>query len=469
MASSNNTLIFSTEGARALIARGFTYDAVRRFAQGIADYIAHKYLRSEKPSVAVGYDRRFMSDRFAMALAEILAANGINVAVSTSPVPTPALSLATSRGGYGLGIMVTASHNDYLYNGIKVKQEGRSAPANITAEIENYSSKAVPLKGIKTGIDRKDFLADYCEYIEKSYQPRKLLSRIKGKIVVDFMHGSAAEASKLLAAKNVIFLREKHDPLFGGMAPEPVPANIKDLVDAVKANKAVFGAALDGDGDKIAFVMENGVFLSSCKTAPLLLSHIIGKGKFNGKISQTVSMGYLTKRIAREARIPVEETPVGFKYVAEKMLHEGASFIAEDAGGYSWKGNEPETDGIVSLLLAAEIALSAKKPLSKVADSIEEKYGKSCYGRRDIDLPKIMANKHSFAVKVKKKLPKTILGKKIAETETADGLKIILDNDWWLLLRPSGTEQKMRAYAETDNKTDTNKLLDLACKLANVK
>jgi len=174
MASSTVNITFGTDGVRGMIARDFNYDTVRRFAQGIADYIAHKYIRSGKPSVAVGYDRRFMSDRFALSLAEVLAANGIKAVMSSSPLPTPALSLATVKE-FSLGVMITASHNPALYNGIKIKQEGRSAPAAITAEIENYSSKAVPVRARGAVIEKRDFLKEYCSYIKKKFQPEKIL------------------------------------------------------------------------------------------------------------------------------------------------------------------------------------------------------------------------------------------------------------------------------------------------------
>lgn len=468
MASSTVNITFGTDGVRGMIARDFNYDTVRRFAQGIADYIAHKYIRSGKPSVAVGYDRRFMSDRFALSLAEVLAANGIKAVMSSSPLPTPALSLATVKE-FSLGVMITASHNPALYNGIKIKQEGRSAPAAITAEIENYSSKAVPVRARGAVIEKRDFLKEYCSYIKKKFQPEKILSKLKGKVVVDFIFGTGAEAMSLIDSPNVIAIRTKHDPLFGGAVPETSKKNIAPLIEEVKKRKALFGIAMDGDGDRISLVTEKGQYLTPCQTAPVLLDYLISKGKFKGKISQSVSMGYLTKRIARAGKIPFEETPVGFKFIAEKLLHEGAAFGTEESGGYAWSGTQPESDGIVILLLVAEMIISTGKKLSAIAADIEKKYGKSCFGSRDIPLAKAMPNKHSFAVKVKKKLPKTMLGQKIVETETVDGLKIILENDWWLLMRPSGTELKMRAYAETENEADTEKMLDLACRLAVIK
>lgn len=468
MASTSGNITFGTDGVRGLIAQDFTYDTVRKFAQGIADYLAHKYLREAKPAVAIGYDRRFMSDRFARTLAEILIANGIKAVISNKPIPTPALSLATTMG-FGLGVMITASHNPPLYNGIKIKQDGRSAQANTTAEIENYSAKAVPLKAAGCEVEEKDFLKDYINYISKKHQPAKLLSKLKGKVVIDFMYGTGAEALEILDNKNIVAIRTKHDPLFGGAVPEPSEKNIKPLVEAVNKNKALFGVALDGDGDRISIVTEKGQYLTPCQTAPLLLNYLVSKAKLKGKVSQSVSMGYLTKRIAREFKLPFEEAPVGFKFIAEKLLHENAAFGTEESGGYAWKGNQPEADGIVVFLLIVEMLITSGKKISDLALEIEKKYGKTFFGRRDVAISKALQNKHSFAVKIKKKLPKTLVGHKIADTNTVDGLKIVLDNDWWLLLRPSGTELAMRVYAESESKDSTEKLLDLACKFAATK
>jgi len=460
-----NHISFGTDGFRGVIARDFTYDVVRKTAQGMADYIAYKYMRTDKPTVAVGYDRRFMSDRFARTLAEVLAANGLNVTLSSTPLPTPAVSLLTAKG-YGIGVVITASHNRHYYNGIKVKQNGRSAPPAVTAEIENYVAKATPMKPSGAPLAIKDFRPAYVEYLNSKVPASKVLSKLPGKVAVDFMHGVGAEtANEVFNSKNVIKLRDRHDPLFGGMAPEPVEKNLAELVEAVKKNKAMFGAALDGDADRFALVSDKGQYMTPCQTGPLLLNYLLSKGAYKGKIAQAVSMGFLTKRIARAAGLPFEETPVGFKYLAEKMLHEDVTFAVEESGGYAWKGNLPERDGALTALFVMEMVVKTGKPVSTLYAEIEKKYGKSCFIRRDFTLEKAIPNKHSFAVKIKKKLPKLLLGHKITETNTIDGLKIVLDNDWWVLMRPSGTEPLLRTYAETDSQETTKKFLDLAFKL----
>lgn len=460
-----NHISFGTDGFRGVIARDFTYDVVRKIAQGTADYLSYKYMRTEKPTVAVGYDRRFMSDRFARVLAEILSVNGFNVTLSATPLSTPAVSLLTARG-YGIGVVITASHNSHYYNGIKVKQNGRSAPPSVTAEIENYVAKAVPMKHAAAQVQVKDFRPAYVEYLNSKVPAAKVQARLSAPVVVDFMYGAGAEtAGELFNSKNIIKLRDRHDPLFGGISPEPVEKNLLDLTAAVKKHKALFGVALDGDADRFALVSDKGQYMTPCQTAPLLLDYLLSKGQYKGKIVQAVSMGFLTRRIARAANLAFDEVPVGFKYIAEKMLSEDVTFGVEESGGYAWKGNLPERDGALTALFVMELAVKTGKTVSALYAEIEKKYGKSCFVRRDFKLDKPIPNKHSFAVKIKKKLPKLLLGHKITETNTIDGLKIVLDNDWWVLMRPSGTEPLLRTYAETDGQENTKKLLDLAFKL----
>ncbi|MBI4655925.1 MAG: phosphoglucomutase/phosphomannomutase family protein [Elusimicrobia bacterium] len=462
----SNHITFGTDGFRGIISMDFNFDTVRKIAQGLSDFTAYKNIRSiEKKHVAVGYDRRFMSDRFARVFSEVLSANGINVVLSSEPVPTPALSYF-SRHKFNAGIMITASHNEHFYNGVKVKQDGRSAPPSVTAELESYITRAVPMAGSSANVTVKSFRKDYLSYLNSRVKIDAVLAKLKGKIVVDFMHGCGAEfAEEIFKSKNVIKLRCKRDPLFGGVSPEPIEKNLSELMQTVRKEKALFGIAMDGDADRFAVIDDKGRYLTPCQTAPLLFEYLLERSKLKGKLVQAVSMGYLTKRIARLRNLAVEEVPVGFKYIAEKMISEDISFGVEESGGYSWKGNIPERDGLLSTLLVMEIAAAVKKPLSEVYGNIENKYGKSVFIRNDFKLEKPVTNKHSFAVKLKKKLPKLILGKKIQEINTIDGLKVIMEDDSWFLMRPSGTEPLMRVYAETESQAKTRHLIDFSAKL----
>lgn len=470
MSSHPNQITFGTDGFRGAVARDFTYESVRKIAQGLADYIAYKNMRvAEKPSVFIGYDRRFMSDRFAAAAADVLTANGVVCAVSEGPLPTQAVSYLTVSK-FGLGVMITASHNPYFYNGVKIKQNGRSAPPSVTAELENYISKAVPMRGAVAPAPRRSFRKNYVDYLRSKINISQILSRLPGPVVVDFMYGAGAEvADEVFDSKNIIRLRAASDPLFGGITPEPVEKHLALLIDTVKKKKAVMGIALDGDADRFALVGDKGVYMTPCQIAPMLLDYLLKRNSLKGKVAQTVAMGYLTRRIARAAGLQFEETPVGFKYIAEKMISEDVAFGSEESGGYAWKGNIPERDGVLTALMFLEMAVKTKKTVSEIYKDIEARYGRSVFVRRDLKLDKAIPNKHSFAVKLKKRLPKTILGRKVLDTNTIDGLKIILEDDCWLLMRPSGTEPLLRTYAETESQENTKKFLEFAAKIMEAK
>ncbi len=464
MSANSHNISFGTDGFRGVISRDFTFDSLRRIAQGFSDFLAYKYMRgNEKPKVVIGYDRRFMSDRFAEVFGDVLAAQGVDCTLSDSPLPTPAVSFLTS-GKFDYGIMITASHNKYFYNGVKVKQGGRSAPPTATAELETYIFKASPHKVKSAGVPKKSFRKDYLSYLNSRLPYARLFEKVKGPVVVDFMYGCGAElAGDVFAAKNVVRLHEEHDPLFPGIhSPEPVESNLQLLIKTVKEKKAKMGVALDGDADRFALVSDKGVYMTPCQIAPMLLEYLIQRNKLKGKVIQAVSMGYLTKRIARIHNLQFEEVPVGFKYIAEKMISEDVSFGAEESGGYAWKGSLPERDGVLTALAFAEMTARTGKTISELYKDIEKKYGTSHFERVDFRLDKPITNKHSFAIKIRKKLPKTVIGKKIQEAVTLDGLKIVLEDDSWLLMRPSGTEPLLRTYAEAPSAEAVKKLLAFA-------
>jgi phosphomannomutase len=473
----HNNISFGTDGFRGIISDNFTYANVRKIAQGLSDFIAYKYMRvADKPSIVVGYDRRFMSEKFALSVAEVLSANGLSVTVADSVVPTPAISHMTYKK-HVIGIMITASHNKHFYNGIKFKESGRSAPPSFTAELESYISKASPSAPADFKPQLKSYNKKYVTYLKSKFKIADILKKIKGPVVVDFMHGTGAEVmSDIFSSKRIIPINSEKDPLFGGIAPEPIEKNMGELIKTVKEKKAALGIAFDGDSDRFAMVDEKGNYMSPCQIAPILFDYLLEKNKLKGKVVQAVSMGYLLKRIVAQFneqssshKLLLEEVPVGFKYIAEKMISEDVAFGVEESGGYSWKGNIPERDGVLTGLLMMNILADSKKKMSEIYSDIEKKYGKSYFLRNDFKLKKTITNKHSFAVKLRKKFPKVILGQKIKKTLTIDGLKIMLVNDNWVLMRPSGTEPLLRIYAEAGTLKDTKQLIEFASKIVNGK
>lgn len=457
---------FGTDGWRGVVAWDFTYENVRRLAQALADYInenAPSEDEGKSAKVFVGYDRRFMSDLFAADIASILRSNKIDVTLSDRPVPTPMISALTLRK-FWLGITVTASHNPAQYNGVKVKWAGCSAPERETKEIESRldGNPVLFLYGQKA--EQKNLTDLYQKQLAGVANLKKIAS-LKGHIVADYMYGaSAGWLEKMLPSNKIIALHEEHDPTFRGLQPDPSAKNLAELKKTVLAKKAVVGFAFDGDGDRFGLIDEKGNYVTPCLVAAVLLNYLTKTKKLKGKVVQTVSMGYLPKRIARERGLLFEEVPVGFKNVAEVMALEDVAFGVEEAGGYAWQGGSSDRDGLAVALLWLEIMAATKKKTSELCEEVAREYGSSVYQRRDLPAAKAV-DKTAFVEKLRKKLPKKVGAFKVAEVSTLDGLKIYFETDEWLLVRPSGTEPLIRVYAEASTKKDTQALLDFGEKL----
>ncbi|MFI5346860.1 MAG: phosphoglucomutase/phosphomannomutase family protein [Elusimicrobiota bacterium] len=459
---------FGTDGWRGIIARDFTFQNVRRAAQAIADYVKEdqtKNVRKKTPlsgPMIVGYDKRFQSDVFAREIAKVLEANHLNPTLMAESLPTPAVSFMTHKLG-GVGVMVTASHNPPQYNGIKIKIDGRAALENVTQGVESWVDRTAPTRAAE--IKTKSYRDMYIAYLKSRVDTGKIKSKLKRPVVIDYMHGAGAGLMPdLLPSKHLVEIRSSHDPLFGGVHPEPIEQYLGALSEAVKKNKALIGLAVDGDADRFGLVDENGKYLTPCQVFPMLCLYLIEHKKFTGKIVQSVSLGYLVERICKEKNIPFEQLPVGFKHVAERLAQGEAVIAGEESGGYAWKGVIAERDGLLTALLFLEMCTTLNKTPSQIWKEIETKYGASFYKRIDYRIHRPIADKAVWTTKLIKKLPKKILNTPIKELIQTDGLKIVLEDGHWLLMRPSGTEPLMRVYAESDKAERTQGLLDVAKK-----
>ncbi len=457
---------FGTDGWRGIIAWDFTFDNVKRMAQALATFInlnMPSNLEGKTGEVVVGFDRRFMADKVAADVASILKLNKLDVTLLKQPVSTPMIS-CLSFTKFWFAIMITASHNDAQYLGIKIKMNGGSVPVRFTKEIEELIDQRPAVYIPNHTVEAKEGLEKiYFKYISSKANLKKALT-LKGKVAVDYMYGSACGyLESLLTPKRVIAIHTEHDPTFGGIKPEPKESALGELKKTVVANKCLFGIAFDGDGDRSALIDEKGKYITPMQVSAVVLHHLIKYKKLKGKVLQCLSMGYLTKRIARENGLDFEELPVGFKNIAERTYLEDVLFGAEESGGYCWKGTMPERDGLLLAISIMEIMATRKMKLSELVKETETLYGKSYYERRDVEVKKIF-DSNTFADKLRKKFPKKILGKEIAEILDIDGIKIILPDDSWLLARPSGTEPIIRLYAEAGDKKQTDVLLELATK-----
>ncbi|MDE2512425.1 MAG: phosphoglucomutase/phosphomannomutase family protein, partial [Elusimicrobia bacterium] len=437
-------------------------------AQAIADYVKEdqtKNVRKKTPlsgPMVVGYDKRFQSDVFAREIAKVLEANHLNPTLMAESLPTPAVSFMTHKLG-GVGVMVTASHNPPQYNGIKIKIDGRAALENVTQGVESWVDRTAPTRAAE--IKTKSYRDAYLAYLKSRVDTGKIKAKLKRAVVIDYMHGAGSGLMPgLLPSKHLVEIRASHDPLFGGVHPEPIEQYLGALSEAVKKNKALIGLAVDGDADRFGLVDENGKYLTPCQVFPMLCLYLIEHKKFTGKIVQSVSLGYLVERICKEKNIPFEQLPVGFKHVAERLAQGEAMIAGEESGGYAWKGVIAERDGLLTALLFLEMCTTLGKTPSQIWKEIETKYGASFYKRIDYRIHRPIADKAVWTTKLIKKLPKKILNTPIKELIQTDGLKIVLEDGHWLLMRPSGTEPLMRVYAESDKAERTQGLLDVAKK-----
>ena len=453
MSNTASQIKFGTDGWRAIIADTYTLENVKILAQAVADYLGNG------KKVAVGYDTRFMSAQFALAAATVLKSNGIEVILSDRPTPTPALSFAVKLRKLDLGIMITASHNPAEYNGFKIKNAaGGGASQELTQAVEGLLGKTQVLYSAQPeSIITVDIIKDYIKFI-RNYIDLKKIKHKKFKVLVDSMYGSGdsfmAQVLKGTSIK-LEFMRNTINPSFDGGRPEPVEENLKELKARVKNEKFDLGIALDGDADRIAAVAPGGVFIHPQKILGLLALHLNQDRHWSGGLVKTICGSTMMDNIAKFLGIKLYETPVGFKYISNLMETEDIVAGGEEAGGMGVKGYIPERDGTMAGLLLIEMMVYRNKNILKILNETEKQFGKYYYVRQDFHLDKRVEPK-------KENLPKELLGKKVIDIKDYDGIKLICEDESWLMFRGSGTEPIMRSYAEAKSLVQANKLLALA-------
>lgn len=450
---------FGTDGWRAIIGDGFTFDNLERVSQAFAGYLCS--LKHNPPKAVIGFDNRFLSERFAMRVAEVLAGNDVDVRLFREPVPTPLVSFAVKETGSSAGVMITASHNPAIYNGFKIKAPwGGSATDEITQQVEQRldsqpvkraEAKSFPEPDVEITTAYRNQIAGLVD-IEK-------IRASDLKVIVDSMHGTGgliAESFLTGARVMVETIRSNRDCLFGGIAPEPIDRNLQMLKDSVKEKGAAIGIATDGDADRLGAVDELGSTMTMHDVVPILLMHMVKHKGGSGNVVFTVSQSVLLKRVCQSLGIPWTETPVGFKYIANKMLEGDVLIGAEESGGIGIKGHLPERDGILNGLLLLEAIVSFGKMPSEIVRDLHNEFGEFYYERRDMHvLPE--AGKKMVAT-LAKSPPSSLAGDSVAEVNTMDGLKLVVSDGSWLMLRQSGTEPVLRLYSEG---TSRQKAVDL--------
>lgn len=454
------TIKFGTDGWRAVISDTFTFANLRLVAQAIADYVLEE-ARDSQPEVVVGFDTRFLSDRYAAEVARVLAGNNIVAWLTRADAPTPAISYAVVHKQATAGVMITASHNPPRYNGVKLKAAfGGTALPEQADRVEGYllsnqeSARGPNVMDYQTALDRElirrfDPAWAYYEHLSHLID-LDVISAGELRVVTDAMYGSGRKCIADVLARTrcrVHEIRGEMNPGFGGIHPEPVARYLSALGAAVQANHAELGLATDGDGDRIGAVDIYGDFVDPHHIFALALRYLVEGRGWSGAVVKSVSTTCMVERLAARYNLPLVETPVGFNHIADHMLNGDVLIGGEESGGMSIKGHIPEGDGVLMGLLLLEIISAAGLPLHELVADLQADVGPTCYARRDIPLRRPVA-KAEMVARLTTDAPGSLGGQDLVEVKALDGVKYLLADQSWLLIRPSGTEPVLRVYAE---------------------
>ncbi len=448
---------FGTDGWRGIVGDDVTFEAVRHVARGIAAYLAER----GGTTAVVGYDRRFASEVFADDVARVLAHHGIRALLFQEAAPTQVASWTVMERQAAGGVVITASHNPYLFNGVKYKPEtGSSAPPEVIADLERRINA-----GLDAGVERSAPDDPRITRIDPRPSYLRQLGRLVDlpalreaglRVLHDAMHGAGAgyvAAALAGGSTTVTEIRSERNPFFGGVNPEPIPPNIGATLDAMAGGVQDLAILTDGDADRVGIVDETGRFVTTLEVYALLLRYLVEVRGFRGPIVRSINMTAMADRLAARYGLPLHEVPIGFKSIAPKMIETDALLGGEESGGYAVRGHIPERDGILVGLLVADYVRQAGRPLSVLLQDLHEAAGESAYLRHDVHLPRETYEEDRIRVlrTLAEHAPDTIAGQRVRSVRDDDGYKFNLEDGSWVLLRASGTEPIVRVYSEAQS------------------
>jgi phosphomannomutase len=456
---------FGTDGWRAVISDSFTFSNLRMVSQAIADAVASEHWdkseNADPKKIVVGFDTRFLSDRFAGEVSRVLAANGFTVMLAQSDSPTPSISYAVKHNNAIAGVMITASHNAPRYNGVKLKGSfGGSALSEQCRRVEVYindneqQARGPNLMDFKMAreaglIQKFNPLTAYFEHLRTLIRTDVIADNPQ-RFVADAMYGSGRGVIKSFlqgTGCEVAEIRGDMNPGFGGVHPEPIAKYLGALSSAVSSGMGDFGVVTDGDADRIGAMDERGNFVDPHKIMALSLKYLVEKRGMSGAVVRTVSTTRMIDRLANRYGLKLYETPVGFNHIADHMMKEDVLIGGEESGGISFKGHIPEGDGPIMGLLLIEMLAESGRTLGALVDELLADVGPVFYERVDLRLSRPVA-KAEMTEFLTKQAPAEIGSEKVSEISQRDGVKYVMADDSWLLIRPSGTEPVLRVYAE---------------------
>ena len=473
------TIVFGTDGWRARVADDYTFENVRRCADGVAQYVVDR--GEQAKGVVVAYDRRFASEHFAIAASEVLLARDIPVAYSTTAVPTQMSSYEVVERGAAAGIVITASHNPWTDNGFKVKAPSGSAAGpeilkTLEAQIARNGGLAIDRRPFADAeaaglVERFDPFAGYERFVRRTLDLDELKAA-DANILVEPMWGSGSGwISRLLAGGRIRVneIHQERNPYFGGVNPEPIRPHVNEALAMMAAGGYDLGLLLDGDADRAGAADETGVFIHQLQVTGLLMYYLAEHRGWRDPVVKSVNNTSMAERLGEHYGIDVHETAVGFKYIGPKMIETGAMMGGEESGGFGFGMHLPERDGIYADLLLLDLFLreraAGRWPVSKAIAHFHEIAGPSWYRRIDVHIERsaYAETKRRLLVDLKAQAPSGLAGQAVTRTvalDTNDGFKFFVADGSWLLVRTSGTEPLVRVYVEATSEVTREAMLD---------
>jgi len=460
-------IVFGTDGWRARIAEDFTFDNVRRCADGVAEYVTSHGETAK--GVVIAYDRRFASEHFAMAAAEVLAARGIPIAFSTTAVPTQMSSYEVVMRSAAAGIVITASHNPWTDNGFKVKSPAGSAGgpemlATIEATIAAHADRPIERRPFVDAeaaglVERFDPYDGYERFVRRTLD-LDALKAADVAVLVDPLYGSGAGWLPRLLADGRIRITEIHrerNPYFGGVNPEPIRPHVDEALGILAGGGYDMGLLLDGDADRAGAADERGSFIHQLQVTGLLMYYLAEHRGLRNPVVVSVNNTSMAGRLGERYGIAVHETAVGFKYIGPRMIETSAMMGGEESGGFGFGMHLPERDGVYADLLLLDLFLRERArglwPVSAILERFHEIAGPSWYRRIDVHVAPAAypATKARLLEGLAAEPPVNLAGEpvvRVQSLDTNDGAKFFVEDGSWLLIRTSGTEPLVRVYTE---------------------
>ncbi len=470
---------FGTDGWRGIIGFDFNVSNLSRVVVASCQELYYQYFEeTNSKKILIGYDRRFMANEFAKEVASYVKGCGFEPILSSSYVPTPSCSLYAKKFMFLGCLVITASHNPYNWLGLKIKSfKGCSVDESFTKEVEKRLLLGNSIERMEGAYEKVDIKNFYLDQIKSNFNIDFIANNLKKMnlhIFVDSMHGSAANCLSQIFegcdSKNFTEIRADYDPLFGGNPPEPLLKYLDNLTETLTRNSKkgikTLGIIFDGDGDRIAVIDEKGRFCSTQVLLPFFISYLGEKNKNLYPVLKTVSGSDIISNITKNQNREVVELPVGFKYIAKKMIKEKIFIGGEESGGVGFGDFMPERDALYAAMILLNGIAEKSKYLYETLDQIQEKFGPSFYRRIDIKLAN-QSEKEILEKYIKNNIPVKICGYKVKNISNIDGIKLRIDNNFWLLLRFSGTEPLLRLYCEAKSEHDLNEVLDWSQKYIN--